>query len=157
MKSNWQQFWAKKILKIFWDFWGQKFRNYVILYAQKWICVVVCSIKNVYWRLKVIGENNKTCENNLATILSKQKNFEIFLRFLRSEISKVRHFICPKNGFPPTSRWCKKFSRGAMKTNKNSCETWDIRLSKAPTLVSIRPLEKKCWPFFEKTGFVSTL
>ena len=124
-ENMWNQidnnFERKKILKIFWDFWGQKFRNYVILYAQKWICVVVCSIKNVFWRLKVIGENKKTCENNLATILSK-KNFEIFLRFLRSEISKVRHFICPKNVFSPTSRWWKKVSRGAMKTNKNSCD-----------------------------------
>ena len=76
-ENMWNQtdnnFERKKILKIFWDFWGQKFRNYVILYAQKWICVVVCSIKNVFWRLKVIGENKKTCENNLITILSKKK------------------------------------------------------------------------------------
>ena len=82
------------------------------------------------------------------------------MRFWRSEISKLRYFhdvIRPKNEFPPTSRWCKKFSRGAMKTNKNSCESWDIGLSNALTLMFIRPLEKKCWPFFEKTVLVSTL
>jgi len=37
-----------------------------------------------------------------------------------------------------------------MKTNKTSCESWEVGLSNAPTLVSIRPLEQKCWPFFEK-------
>ena len=44
-------------------------------------------IKNVFWRLKVIGENKKTCENNLATILSK-KNFDFFF----FEIFEVRNF-----------------------------------------------------------------
>ena len=89
-ENMWDQidnnFERKKFGKIFWDFWGQKFRNYVILYAQKWIFVVVCSIKNVFWRLKVIGENKKTCENNLATILSKKCFWNFF------EIFEVRNF-----------------------------------------------------------------
>ena len=69
---------------------------------------------------------------------------------LSSEISKKCHFISPQNGFPPTLRWCKIFLRSAMKTNKNSCESWDIGLSNALTLISIRLLEKKCRAFFEK-------
>ena len=68
--------------------------------------------------------------------------FDFFGWFLSSEISKKCHFISPQNGFPPTLRWCKIFLRSAMKTNKNSCESWDIGLSNALTLVSIRPLEK---------------
>ena len=85
--------------------------------SKKWICAVVYSMEKVFWCLKVIGENTKSCKNKLATILSEKKK----LRFLRSEISKLRDFICPKcpkNGFPPTSRRCKKFFGGAMKTNK---------------------------------------
>ena len=38
-ENMWKQFGnnfeQKKILKFFWNFWGQKFRKYVILYAQK--------------------------------------------------------------------------------------------------------------------------
>ena len=114
-----------------------------------WVCVVTYSIKKVFWRRRVTGEDMNTCDNNLVTILSEKK-FWFFWWFLSSEISKKCHFICPKNGFPPTLRWCKNFLRGAMKTNKNSCESWDIGLSNAPTLMSIRPLEKKCRAFFEK-------
>ena len=87
----------------------------------------------------------------------EQKNFDFFWWFLSSEISKKCHFISPQNGFPPTLRWCKIFLRSAMKTNENSCESWDIGLSNAPTLMSIRLLEKKCWAFFEKNGLLSTL
>ena len=88
-------------------------------------------------------------------------NFERKNRFFGDLwVQKFRNyviFICPKNGFPPTSRWCKIFLRSTMKTNKNSCESWDIGLSNAPTLMSIRLLEKKCWAFFEKNGLLSTL
>ena len=87
----------------------------------------------------------------------EQKKIWFFWWFLSSEISKKCHFISPQNGFPPTLRWCKIFLRSTMKTNKNSCESWDIGLSNAPTLMSIRLLEKKCRAFFEKTGLLSTL
>ena len=35
VKPSWQQFWVKKNFELFLRFWGQKFRNYVILYAKK--------------------------------------------------------------------------------------------------------------------------
>ena len=45
-----------------------------------------------------------------------------------------------------------KFFRHAMKTNKNSCDSWDIRLSNAPTPVPVRPLEKSAGHSSKKTG-----
>ena len=146
-----------------WNFWVKfELKSFDIIVSSAnylkylWVCVVTYSIKKVFWRQRVTGEDMKTCENNLVTILSEKKIL-FFWWFLSSEISKKCHFISPRNGFPPTLRWCKKILRGAMKTNKNSCESWDIGLSNAPTLMSIRPLEKKCRAFFEKTGLLSTL
>ena len=118
-----------------------------------WVFAVTYSIKKVFRRRRVTGEDMKTLWWKFWTT----KNFWFFWWFLSSEISKKCHFISPQNGFPPTLRWCKIFLRSAMKTNKNSCESWDIGLSNAPTLMSIRLLEKKCWAFFEKTGLLSTL
>ena len=121
-----------------------------------WVCDVTYSIKKVFRRRRVTGENMKTSENNLMKILNKKK-FWFFWWFLSSEISKKCHLISTQNGFPSTLRWCKTFLTSAMKTNKNSCESWDIGLSNAPTLMSMRLLEKKCRAFFEKIGLVSTL
>ena len=82
----------------------------------------------------------------------EQKKFWFFWWFLSSEISKKCHFISPQNGFPPTLRWCKIFLRSAMKTNKNSSESCVIWLSNAPTLMSIRLLEKSYGHVSKKTG-----
>ena len=76
-----------------------------------WVCVVTYSIKKVFWRQRVTGEDMKTCENNLVTILSEKKKFDFFWWFLSSEISKKCHFISPQNGFLPTLRSCKKFEK----------------------------------------------
>ena len=73
-----------------------------------WVCAVTYSIKKVFRRRRVTGENMKTSENNLMKILNKKK-FWFFLWFLSSEISKKCHFISPQNGFLPTLRWCKIF------------------------------------------------
>ena len=82
----------------------------------------------------------------------QNKIFEFFDNFWAQKFRRnVILYPPPKNGFPPTLRWCKTFLRSAMKTNKNSCESWDIGLSNALTLMSIRQLEKKCWALFEKT------
>ena len=100
---------SEKKFENFWDFWGQKFRNHVILYAQKWICVVVCSIKNVFWRLKVIGENKKTCENNLVTILSKKKILKFFWNFWGQKFRKYVILYAQKMDFLQLQGGVKKF------------------------------------------------
>mgnify|MGYP007125892625 FL=1 len=146
-----------------WNFWVKfELKSFDIIVSSAnylkylWVCVVTYSIKKVFWRQRVTGEDMKTCENNLVTILSEKKIL-FFWWFLSSEISKKCHFISPQNGFPPTLRWCKIFLKSAMKTNKNSCESWDIGLSNAPTLMSIRLLEKSVGHFSKKKRLLFTL
>ena len=70
--------------------------------------------------------------NQVDNNFERKTNFEIFLRFLRSEISKLRDFICPKcqkNGFPPTSRWCKKFLEVLWRQTKIPVKLPEIGLS----------------------------
>ena len=74
-----------------------------------WVCAVTYSIKKVFRRRRVTGENMKTREKNLMKILNKKFFFWFFWWFLSSEISKKCHFISPQDGFPPTLRWCKIF------------------------------------------------
>ena len=79
-----------------------------------------------------------------------KKIFDFFWaqKFRRNVISYP-----PKMDFLQLQGDVKFFLKSAMKTNKNSCESWDIGLSNAPTFMSIRLLEKKCGAFFEKKRF----
>ena len=146
--------------KILSQIWTQKFRYYCPFRELFEIFVGLC--RNILHKKGVLASKSHRGRHEhmwqqSGNNFERKKKFWFFWWFLSSEISKKCHFICPKNGFPPTLRWCKKFLRGAMKTNKNSCESWDIGLSNAPTLVSIRPLEKSVGHFSKKNGLFSTL
>ena len=149
----------RKNVKFLSQIWTQKFRYYCLFRELFEIFMGLC--RNILHKKGVLAsKSHRGRHENMwkqsGDNFERKKNL-FFWWFLSSEISKKCHFISPRNGFPPTLRWCKKILRGAMKTNKNSCESWDIGLSNAPTLMSIRPLEKKCRAFFEKTGLLSTL
>ena len=80
------------------------------------LCHFICQ-KNRFvswyaWWKRCFGvwKSQRTTRKHVKTIWQQfwaKKIFELFLRFWRSEISKLRHFhdvIRPKNEFPPTSR-----------------------------------------------------
>ena len=65
---------------------------------KKWIRVVTCLIEKVFWQRKVIGENTKTCEIKLTTILS-EKNLEKFFEIFEVKNLEIMSFYMLKNGF----------------------------------------------------------
>ena len=105
VKSNWQQFWAKKTFENFLRFLRSKISK---------LCHFICSkmdlCRGMLNKKRVLAsKSHRGKQENMWKQFGNNFEQKKILKFLRSEISKVRHFICPKNGFPPTSRWCKKF------------------------------------------------
>ena len=86
-----------------WNFWVKfELKSFDIIVSSAnylkylWVCVVTYSIKKVFWRQRVTGEDMKTCENNLVTILSEKKFFIFLMIFELRNFEEMSFYIPPK-------------------------------------------------------------
>ena len=100
------------------------------------------------------------CDDKTPFLLETRKHLKIssqqfsakiiwdVFAILRSEISKLRHFICPKNGFFPTSRWCKTFLEVLWRQTKIPWKMRHWAFQRTNSRVHSNSEKKR--PFFEK-------